>query len=147
MTDLASSTRDAAPEQVAGDLFSVTDVHLSGKPNECLMAPAGLCLYAQPHRIAPEFDCPAAELRARLRSAVESLPRVRRVASDDATLSDHYTQTSLILRFVDDIWLKVLPLEDGRSTAAIHSRSRVGYSDLGVNAKRVARILERLGSA
>lgn len=47
------------------------------------------------------------------------------------------TYTSLVFRFVDEVELRL-----DRSARQIHIRSasRVGHSDLGVNARRVARI-------
>ncbi|KOO14707.1 hypothetical protein AKJ18_12375 [Vibrio xuii] len=47
--------------------------------------------------------------------------------------------TSKIMRFVDDLELKV----DG-DTLAVRSESRVGYSDFGVNRKRADQLREQL---
>lgn len=48
--------------------------------------------------------------------------------------------------FKDDVHLAVAPHETG-SALHIRSASRVGYSDLGVNARRVDRLLETLSTA
>jgi len=47
------------------------------------------------------------------------------------------------LVFKDDVWIAVTP-DDGRSHLHIRSASRVGYSDLGVNARRVRDFFEAL---
>jgi Protein of unknown function (DUF1499) len=55
------------------------------------------------------------------------------------------TATTALFRFKDDIVLRVRPTEDGRgSIADMRSVSRVGQSDLGVNAKRVRAFLADL---
>ncbi len=48
-----------------------------------------------------------------------------------------YVQRSERLNFPDYISVKFIDLNGGRSTVAIYSRSRFGYSDMGVNAARV----------
>ncbi len=51
----------------------------------------------------------------------------------------HYTCTSSLFKFVDDI--EILYLED---TLHYRSSSRVGYSDLGVNRKRIEQLIQLL---
>jgi uncharacterized protein (DUF1499 family) len=50
------------------------------------------------------------------------------------------TYTSLVFRFVDDLELR---LDEAAKRIHIRSASRVGYSDLGANRKRVANIRTR----
>ena len=55
------------------------------------------------------------------------------------------TATTALFRFKDDIVLRVRPTEDGRgSIVDMRSVSRVGQSDIGVNAKRVRKFLADL---
>lgn len=54
----------------------------------------------------------------------------------------HATYVSRVFRFVDDLELR---REDG--TAHVRSASRVGYSDLGANRKRVERLRAALTGA
>ncbi|MEH6660962.1 MAG: DUF1499 domain-containing protein [Parasphingorhabdus sp.] len=59
----------------------------------------------------------------------------------------HFEATASVsyIRFQDDIILRVLPTEDGAASVVdMRSVSRVGVSDLGVNAKRVRSFLESL---
>jgi len=56
------------------------------------------------------------------------------------------TETSLLFGFTDDIVIRITPHERG-SRLDIRSMSRVGRSDVGVNAQRIRRFLTRLKAA
>jgi hypothetical protein len=56
------------------------------------------------------------------------------------------TATSLLFGFTDDIVIRITPHERG-SQMDIRSMSRVGRSDVGVNAQRIRRFLTRLKAA
>lgn len=56
------------------------------------------------------------------------------------------TDTSLLFGFTDDMVIRVLPQERG-SQLDIRSMSRVGRSDVGVNAHRIRRFLTQLTAA
>jgi hypothetical protein len=56
------------------------------------------------------------------------------------------TATSLLFGFKDDIVIRITPHEGG-SQLDIRSMSRVGRSDVGVNARRIHRFLQRLKTA
>lgn len=75
------------------------------------------------------------EAMRRLRSVIEAMPRARVTAADDLAL--HAEFTSRIFRFVDDVDCVIDPQAH---VIAIRSASRLGYSDLGVNRKRVEAI-------
>lgn len=66
-------------------------------------------------------------------AAVRSLPRTRLIERTDDYA--HLTQRSAVWGFVDDIQLLS---QDG--AVHIKSSSRLGYSDLGVNARRTAAV-------
>lgn len=76
----------------------------------------------------------AAALR-RLRSVIEAMPRTRIVGASDTALQAEFT--SRIFRFVDDVQCIV---DSPAGVIEIRSASRVGYSDLGANRKRVEAI-------
>jgi len=72
---------------------------------------------------------------ARLRAVLEAQPRLRIVEAHDGYL--HAEATSRVFRFVDDVEFLL-----DRDAGLIHVRSasRIGYSDLGVNRRRIERI-------
>ena len=76
---------------------------------------------------------------SRLKALVGSLARTRIVEQ-----SEHYLRAevrSRLFRFVDDLEFLALPAE---GLIHVRSASRVGYSDLGVNRRRVERIRKKL---
>ena len=75
------------------------------------------------------------------RDAVSQLPRTRIVTDTNDYL--HAECKSRFFGFVDDLELQLRP-EDG--IIAVRSASRVGYSDLGANRKRVEDLRESLSA-
>ncbi|MFH0729020.1 MAG: DUF1499 domain-containing protein [Pseudomonadota bacterium] len=67
-----------------------------------------------------------------IRHVIGSLPRTTIIQSTDRYL--HAECKSRLFGFVDDLELQ---LDTGTGVIAIRSASRVGYSDLGVNRRRV----------
>jgi uncharacterized protein (DUF1499 family) len=67
-------------------------------------------------------------------------------ASDPAAGRISFIAVTKLLRFKDDVDILVLPVpgHDHQSTLVVYSRSRVGYSDLGTNGKRVNALLSAL---
>ena len=61
--------------------------------------------------------------------------------SEEATEYLAATFESRLFRFIDDVEFRIVPDE---SIAHVRSASRVGYSDLGANLKRVEAIAKRL---
>ena len=113
----------------------------SSRPNRWLVCPPG---YAsrEPDETPPVFDTDCAGLRAAWRALIQREPRIE-VLRDEADGMDLVQRTAL-LRFADDIAVAYVNLGHGRSTIALFSRSRVGYSDLGVNRRRLGRWLAAL---
>lgn len=114
--------------------------------NQYLVCPPGLCR-SQPDETSPEFDLPAPTLAAIVRRVVEGEPRTMLLREDAATGQLVYVQRSLVFRFPDTIWIQPLPLDAGRSTLAVYSRSAYGRSDFGVNGKRVRAWLAAIATA
>lgn len=89
-------------------------------------------------RVEPlHFAGDPAEAMARARRAVESMPRTEIVRADERYL--HATFTSRLFRFVDDVELL---LDPQAGVIHVRSASRVGYSDLGANRRRVEALRE-----
>ncbi|MFI4987650.1 MAG: DUF1499 domain-containing protein, partial [Alphaproteobacteria bacterium] len=86
----------------------------------------------------------APTLAAAWRAVVGREPRTEVVAVSPDGLRIEATQRTAICHFVDDISALCLPDGAGGAMIAIYSRSRVGFSDFGVNRRRVTRWLKRL---
>jgi len=88
------------------------------------------------HAIAPFwYKKSRADAKAALKAMIATLPRTRLVGEDESYL--HYEFTSLLLRFVDDVEFL---FDEATKTVHFRSASRVGYSDLGVNRKRMEQV-------
>lgn len=91
------------------------------------------------HAIAPlRYEGPAEKAWKRLIEAVAGMKRSRIVAEEERYLRAEFT--SALFRFVDDVEFL---LDDNARTIHVRSASRVGYSDLGVNRRRVEEIRSR----
>jgi hypothetical protein len=60
-----------------------------------------------------------------------------RIAGTPAELWMTYVQRTETLKFPDYVSVRIVALDDGRSTLSILSRARFGYGDMGVNRKRI----------
>ncbi len=66
------------------------------------------------------------------------------------TRQDNYIRaesTSQIFRFVDDVEFYLTQSDDQQTVAHVRSASRLGYSDMGVNRKRVEAIRVKLAAS
>ncbi|HET8721043.1 MAG TPA: DUF1499 domain-containing protein [Nitrospira sp.] len=111
-------------------------------PNTFLVAPAGFTP-APVDLIAPEFPISAEALRQAWLAMLDEMPRVQILGPIDAAVVEAIQYTP-VLRFPDRITARFIPLSNGRSTFAVYSRSRYGYSDFGVNRRRIRAWLTRL---
>ena len=92
------------------------------------------------HAITPlTYTGSRAEAMACLKRVLASLKRTAIVSETENYL--HAEATSLIFRFVDDVDFYFPPDE---KTIHMRSASRVGYSDLGVNRRRLEEIRRRM---
>ena len=122
------------------DALGVHEGHLSPCPNSpnCVSSDASDAV----HHIKPYRLRVASEVAwQQLQTVIASLPRTRIINLTDNYL--HAEARSLIFRFVDDMEFQLRPQEQ---LIAVRSASRLGYSDLGVNRKRVEQIREQLRS-
>lgn len=117
-------------------------LQLPSTPNYYLVCPQGYCQSAS--QVSSTYRLSAAKLASQFVHWIQQQPRVRLVASDLATMQYTFIQRSKIFRFPDYIYLQFIPLSDETATLAIYSRSKYGYSDMGVNRKRVQSWLRHL---
>ena len=88
------------------------------------------------HAIAPfRYKKSRVEAKEALKAVIASLPRATLIEEDEAYL--HYEFTSLLLRFIDDV---EFVLDETAKTVHFRSASRTGYSDLGVNRRRMEQV-------
>jgi len=79
----------------------------------------------------------------KLKQAIESaIPRSKLVTEEENYL--HYEFTSLLFRFVDDGEFLLDESNAGQKVIHFRSASRVGYSDMGANRKRMELIREAM---
>ncbi len=83
-----------------------------------------------------------ADLMARLDAAIMAEPRMTRLAGGPEDTLVTYIGRTRMIGFPDYITVKVESTDNG-SRATILSRLRFGKSDMGVNDKRLTRVLER----
>lgn len=112
-----------------------------GKLAECPNSPN--CVSSQTekkdHAVDPlSYSGSFTEAKQALLSIISSLPRTK-IFTDDGRYV-HVTFTSRIMRFVDDVDFL---FDDTNKQIHVRSASRVGYSDMGVNRKRVEDLRQR----
>lgn len=114
------------------------------KPNTFLVLPEGFEAVAQSDLFSPVFPTePAAVLEA-FKQVALAAPRTAVEREGEGQIE--LVQRSAIFRFPDYITAQAVPV-DGGAALCVFSRSKVGCSDLGVNAKRVNAWLEALQAA
>jgi len=119
-------------------------LRLSSKPNQHLVLPDGFDASATPHARSPAFAVDGPTLAAAVTRIALAEPRTELLAADEQTGHYEFVQRSAIFRFPDFISVEIVPAGEGHSTLAAYSRAKVGYSDFGVNRKRVERWLAAL---
>ena len=114
-----------------------------GRLKDCPSSPNCVCSDSQrdSHRVAAfEFVGAGAGAFASAKEMVAALPRTRIVEESENYL--HAECRTALLGFVDDLELH---LRD--DAIAVRSASRLGYSDLGLNRRRVEELRTALRSA
>ena len=127
-------------------LFSRKPANLgvvNGRLAECPSSPN--CVSTQAgdanHRMEPiPFTGSSDEAMQRITDLVSKMPRTKIVTVEDNYL--HAEFRSAFFRFVDDVEFLIDPEEQ---TIHFRSASRVGYSDLGVNRRRMEQIRKAFG--
>ncbi|MEM7330374.1 MAG: DUF1499 domain-containing protein [Pseudomonadota bacterium] len=114
------------------------------KPNTCLAAPENFCLAAETDFSPPVFAMTGRGLFSKLSEIIAAEKSFGRTATDAENLRIKFVATTGLMRFKDDVDVEIIELEDGKATLAIYSRSRIGYSDLGANQKRVTKLIGAL---
>ena len=120
--------------------FRVKDYRLASCPD----SPNCVCTLnnSEEHAIAPyRYRKTLDEAKAVLKQVFSERSRTKLVQEEAAYL--HYEVKSLLFRFIDDV--EIL-FDDASKTIHFRSASRVGYSDFGVNRRRMEEVRSLLES-
>ena len=98
-------------------------------------------------RTARAYDVPPDTLFVAAQRALESLGPTTLRLSDRPHGRRAEAMYRVALIFKDDVDVAVKGLDDGGSALYVRSASRVGYSDLGVNRRRVGRLFQAVDRA
>ncbi len=107
-------------------------------PNAFLMLP-GTGKYP-----SPEYAVTAAVLARAFDDLALSHPNVSRLAGGPASLFTTYIARTPLMAYPDYISVRAIDLGNGRAALAVFSRARFGYSDRGLNRKRLLGWLKKL---
>ena len=108
---------------------------------QCPDTPNCVCSQAErdSQRIPPiAYSGSAAQAIDVLKQIIGEMPRSKLVVEDAGYL--HFEFRSFLFRFVDDVELLI---DEENSIVHLRSASRVGYSDFGVNRRRMEEIRQR----
>lgn len=150
---MTSTPRFKVPREPDRTFVDFASLKRPRSPNTFLVAPEGLCLRARPDMVSPVFPVPPGDLFHAIATLVSSEPLWRLAAADPGQLRLAFVAQTPIFRFRDDVDVEVLPEAAGpageatSSRLAAYSRSRVGHSDLGANARRIRNLIKKLGAA
>jgi hypothetical protein len=98
-----------------------------------------------PHLHALELAVPPIQAFARARDALEAMG-LEIVAADERQGTIEAVATTRWFGFKDDVAVRISPAGAG-SRVDVRSKSRLGRSDLGTNAKRIQELLDRVAVA
>jgi hypothetical protein len=122
----------------------------ASSPNSALAAPPGFMPASgrAPDLATDTYPIPAAALLGALRVVARRQPRTYELDNRAAGISRaDWVARSALCNYPDVISAQVADTASGGSTLILFSRSIYGYSDLGVNAKRIAAWLDALQTA
>jgi uncharacterized protein (DUF1499 family) len=103
---------------------------------DCPDSPNCVCSSDESHAIAPfTYEGSMADAQRRLLAALGQMPRTSVVTSSPTYI--HATSTTLIMRYTDDLEFLI---RDTPKIIDIRSLSRLGYSDLGTNRRRMEQL-------
>lgn len=119
------------------------DISIPNTPNYYLACPKDYCQQSTA-KATPNFNRNLVQLTKSWQTLMDSQPRVTEIYADSNKHEYTYIQRSFLFRFPDYIYVKFIALDNNTSSLIIFSRSKYGYSDLGVNKRRVLRWLKAL---
>ena len=130
------------------DLIEFPALKRPDRPNNWLIAPPGFAGRVRTDAEAPILDRTPKQVFDSVMDLVLQRVEWRLRASDPDTLRLSFIAVTPLLKFKDDVYVQAVPVEGqpDKSSVAVYSASRIGYSDLGTNAKRVEELLGLIGA-
>lgn len=125
------------------DYIDFAQLERPASPNTYLVAPEGLCQNAEADAAPPELNKSPRGLFSTLSELIAKERRWVSVETDAEQMRFKFVAKTPLIGFKDDVDILIIPTGD-TATLAIYSRSRVGYSDMGANRKRVSKLLQDL---
>lgn len=83
---------------------------------------------------------PLETVENRVRETARSIPRwdfVERKTWDSGEVWLYYTRKTMVFRFVDDVIIKLIPVDENSTRVELESQSRIGKGDLGQNPRNI----------
>ncbi len=118
--------------------LGVTDGQLSACPKSPNCVSTQTDSTAHKHKMEPvPFDGAPAEVVERLKTVIGSMARAKITEESEGYIRAEFT--TAIMRYVDDVELLI---DDEAKLIHFRSASRVGYSDMGANRKRMTMLFE-----
>ncbi|WP_084417829.1 DUF1499 domain-containing protein [Henriciella litoralis] len=114
------------------------------KPNTFLLGVSGLTDTGNHDDISPVFPVPAERLYAIVHAHITGEDRWTITQEDAGAMQLDTVAKTKLLKFKDDVAIKVVTVDEKQSQLAVYSRSRIGHSDLGANEKRVRSLVQTL---
>lgn len=112
-------------------------------PNYFLVCPDDLC--SGSHQTAnPIFPVPVEQLQTAWLTVIEQQPRLSLLAHNPKSRQWIYRQRTPVFKFPDIIHVQLVPVDESHSTLFLYSHAQYGYSDFGVNRRRLQAWLEQL---
>lgn|GEM_PF-388617 len=128
-----------------------TSLRRTSAPHDALACPEGACGDARIDIVTATYPIAGSALRGIVREVASLQPGTRIVYSARWEEEDRYVVRSRLLRFPDTVNVRIFGAGDEGSMLALYSRSQIGYSDMGVNERRLrswlAAIEERVREA
>ncbi len=90
------------------------------------------------------YSVPFARVWDESLKVIESSPRWKLIDADEGRGVIRAEATTLVLRFVDDVRLRIKLDQNALTRVDMRSSSRVGRGDLGANARRIRRFFREL---
>jgi len=119
----------------------------ASRPNDALLCTPGLCDSVTVDTALPDYAASPERLIAGIDEAFRASGEIfRRVDDTSDPAQARYVTWTPLMRFPDTSSFEAVPLGNGRTGLVAYGRAQIGYSDGGVNRRRLENILARLQS-